>query len=368
MQFSRGINILILFLISFLILLIVLGNSIVMLAFVVDKRLRNQSNFFLLNLAICDFLVGAITVPVYVPFMFTGKWIFGRFLCKIWLTVNYTTSTASAFNIVLISYDRFLSVIKAVYNRSVQNSQSQTAIKIALVWIFPFLIYVPAIIFWEIITGTNIVPEYSCRAGFIGTWYFLLGASSLDFAFPMISISFFNLRIFWNIHKRSRKKRNGAAFGKSEKRPIDVTPYIIATNDVLTSTQANGIEKSKSSQYETVNATYLLDSKANFSSQIGKLPNKVQFKVIKLSRDKKAAKSLAILVSVFALCWAPYSFLVSIRAACQGSCIGSLWYEITIWLLFSNSAINPILYPMCHKSFRNAFKLLFHKCLKFFTT
>ncbi|KAL6491053.1 hypothetical protein MHYP_G00013980, partial [Metynnis hypsauchen] len=37
----------------------------------------------------------------------------GRGLCKLWLVMDYLLCTASVFNIVLISYDRFLSVTRA---------------------------------------------------------------------------------------------------------------------------------------------------------------------------------------------------------------------------------------------------------------
>lgn len=43
-----------------LIAVTVAGNALVMLAFVADSSLRTQSNFFLLNLAISDFLVGKV--------------------------------------------------------------------------------------------------------------------------------------------------------------------------------------------------------------------------------------------------------------------------------------------------------------------
>lgn len=59
-------------------------------------------------------VAGAFCIPLYVPYVLTGRWIFGRSLCKLWLVVDYLLCTSSVFNIVLISYDRFLSVTRAV--------------------------------------------------------------------------------------------------------------------------------------------------------------------------------------------------------------------------------------------------------------
>lgn len=59
-----------------LVVVVVAGNALVIMAFVVDKTLRNQSNYFFLNLAISDFLVGEL-----VPFLhhlfpqFTQIWL-----------------------------------------------------------------------------------------------------------------------------------------------------------------------------------------------------------------------------------------------------------------------------------------------------
>lgn len=47
-------------LMALLIVATVAGNALVMLAFVVDSSLRTQNNYFLLNLAISDFLVGKV--------------------------------------------------------------------------------------------------------------------------------------------------------------------------------------------------------------------------------------------------------------------------------------------------------------------
>lgn len=54
-------------LMGILIVTTVLGNALVMLAFVVDSSLRTQNNYFLLNLAISDFLVGKVSTFFFSP-------------------------------------------------------------------------------------------------------------------------------------------------------------------------------------------------------------------------------------------------------------------------------------------------------------
>lgn len=57
---------------------------------------------------------GAFCMPLYTPYALTGTWHLGRGLCKIWLVRDYLLCAASVFNIALITYDRFLSVTRAV--------------------------------------------------------------------------------------------------------------------------------------------------------------------------------------------------------------------------------------------------------------
>lgn len=68
----------------------------------------------LLNACVFDGFLGGFCIPVYIPYVLTGEWRLGRGLCKLWLVVDYMLCTASVFNIVLISFDRFQSVTKAV--------------------------------------------------------------------------------------------------------------------------------------------------------------------------------------------------------------------------------------------------------------
>lgn len=60
-----------------LVVVVVAGNALVIMAFIVDKTLRNQSNYFFLNLAISDFLVGEL-VPL--QYTITLQYIFSASL------------------------------------------------------------------------------------------------------------------------------------------------------------------------------------------------------------------------------------------------------------------------------------------------
>uniref|UniRef100_A0A8C1SRP7 Histamine H3 receptor n=1 Tax=Cyprinus carpio TaxID=7962 RepID=A0A8C1SRP7_CYPCA len=321
-----------------LIAVIVCGNALVIVAFKMDKRLRRQSNYFLLNLAISDFLVGVFCIPVYMPYILTGKWMLGKGLCKLWLVVDYLLCTASVFNIVLISYDRYLSVTNAVSYRAKQGMTHFAMVKIAVVWILAFLLYGPAILFWAQLTGKSHVPDEECFAEFYYTWHFLLSASAVEFFSPFLSVAFFNISIYLNIRQRRLSSKKESSSPKCE--------------------DAANLYREKTRMSVRICWNSMLKKKRAADGEKCSESGSLSMRCVQRSRlrqDKKIAKSLAIIVCVFAVCWAPYTLLMIVRAACRGDCVSHHWYEVTFWLLWLNSAINPFLYPLCHSSFRRAF-------------
>uniref|UniRef100_A0A8D0HI52 Histamine H3 receptor n=1 Tax=Sphenodon punctatus TaxID=8508 RepID=A0A8D0HI52_SPHPU len=390
-QFSPTVSVLLAVLMGLMVLATVLGNALVILAFVVDRSLRTQGNFFFLNLAIADLLVGGFCIPLYIPYLLTGEWKFGKGLCKLWLVMDYLVCTASVFNIVLISYDRFISVTKAVSYRAQKGMTRNGVLKMVVVWIAAFLLYGPAIISWEYIAQKTILPEGECHAEFFYNWYFLMIASTIEFFTPFISVTYFNLSIYINIRKRSPirnespsprqedcemsfqgKKREHVIFfvkpkRKGDKRASSLSPAKPGNSRL-------NVHKSDSQSLDFNAGQDLPPLQVDIQT---KSPRDGFYKAVencnmrradiastmasrfRLSRDKRIAKSLAIIVCVFALCWAPYTLLMIIRAACHGQCVHHSLYETSFWLLWLNSAINPVLYPLCHMSFRKAFiKLL----------
>uniref|UniRef100_A0A8C8HI55 Histamine H3 receptor n=1 Tax=Oncorhynchus tshawytscha TaxID=74940 RepID=A0A8C8HI55_ONCTS len=334
---------------------VVAGNALVILAFIVDKSLRNQSNYFFLNLAISDFLVGAFCIPVYIPYNLTGRWVLGRGLCKLWLLMDYLLCTASVFNIVLISYDRFLSVTRAVSIESYRATcrhACTTCTHMVAVWVLAFLLYGPAIIFWELVVGKSIVPADECFAEFYCTWYFLLSASTFEFFTPFISVTFFNLCIYLNIQRRNksraiRKEDTKAHRDRGSLRDGGATLSLSPSSSGEPNSGHTFIQRKKGPSCRKTSRLL------QFQAPI--VPSSRSSEGSRLSRDKKIAKSLAIIVCIFGICWAPYTLLMIIRAACSGRCVEHYWYEVTFWLLWLNSGINPFLYPLCHSSFRRAF-------------
>ncbi|XP_077127822.1 histamine H3 receptor-like [Ranitomeya variabilis] len=344
-DFSEGTLVFLYIFIPLITSLTVLGNTLVILAFIIDKRLRNQSNFFFLNLAICDFFIGAFCIPVSASYNLTDKWMLGNVLCKVWLVADNLMCTASVFNIVLISYNRFLSITMAVVYRSQQRNHSQTAVKMAVVWVLSFLLYSPAIILWDYVNGDPLIPDGMCVAGYYYSWHFLLGASTFDFFLPLICITFFNLSIYWNIKKRSRKKHQ--AVTPSITHPPDQSGTCSGLNIISSGREGRRQECRNVSQ-----PSLSIDISASESCA----------QAMKLSRDKKVAQSLTVLVCVFGICWAPYTLLQIIRAACHDDCVASYWNQVTCWILWINSSVNPIIYPLCHKIFRDALVKMFQKC------
>ena len=267
---------------------------------------------------------------------------------------------------------------------------NQAVGKMLMVWLLAFLLYGPAIIFWELVAGKSIVPADQCFAEFYCTWYFLLSASTFEFFTPLVSVAFFNFSIYLNIHRREKNRGRASHKGRGEldeeRRWRDFgggssAVFFIKTRKVSSSEPAAvsavieedeemtppssgepssiqsvsfSMRKTRGKRKITGGWTLACSGPAQSHSASSGAPSRGGGQS-RLSRDKKIAKSLAVIVCVFAVCWAPYTLLMIIRAACSGTCVEQHWYEVTFWLLWINSAINPFLYPLCHSSFRRAF-------------
>ena len=78
-----------------------------------------------------------------------------------------------------------------------------------------------------------------------------------------------------------------------------------------------------------------------------------------LQKELKAARQLGMLVGAFTVTWLPYFILFLVVAWCQ-QCVSDRIFTIFIWLGYLNSTLNPLIYPLCNKHFRHAFRKIFY--------
>lgn len=73
-------------------------------------------------------------------------------------------------------------------------------------------------------------------------------------------------------------------------------------------------------------------------------------------RERKAAKTLAIITGAFVVCWMPFFVIAVLLPTCAECDISPVIISLFLWLGYFNSTLNPILYTIFNQDFRNAFK------------
>lgn len=79
---------------------------------------------------------------------------------------------------------------------------------------------------------------------------------------------------------------------------------------------------------------------------------------ISLSKERRAARTLGIIMGVFVVCWLPFFLMYVITPFCSDCCPSRRMINFITWLGYINSALNPIIYTIFNLDFRRAFKKL----------
>ena len=113
--------------------LTVLGNILVMLAFFLDRQIRQPTNYFILSLSVSDFLIGLLSMPLLTIYIYAKDWPLNAIICDIWLSLDYTVCLTSIYTVLFITIDRFCSVkMPAKYRK--WRTKSRINIMIAITW------------------------------------------------------------------------------------------------------------------------------------------------------------------------------------------------------------------------------------------
>ncbi|XP_001502029.1 C-C chemokine receptor type 8 [Equus przewalskii] len=135
-----------------------LGNSLVILVLVACKKLRSITDVYLLNLALSDLLF-VFSFPFQTHYQL-DQWVFGTVMCKVVSGFYYIGFFSSMFFITLMSVDRYLAIVHAVYAINVRTPSMGIALSLA-VWLTAIIATSPLLIFYQVAAEDGVLQCYS---------------------------------------------------------------------------------------------------------------------------------------------------------------------------------------------------------------
>ena len=88
----------------------IIGNLLVIIVFIQDRRLRKVTNFYIISLSFADLLVGSIGIPSAIMTKI-GLPRGSMRLCVIMLSLLIILCTISILNLVAVSMDRYWAIL-----------------------------------------------------------------------------------------------------------------------------------------------------------------------------------------------------------------------------------------------------------------
>ena len=92
----------------------VFGNFLVIASYRTNRRLRTRTNAFLVSLAISDFLVGSISLPMWI-YMIMMEWKVCAAFNAVFKSFDVFAALASIFHLTAISIERYIAVSRPFY-------------------------------------------------------------------------------------------------------------------------------------------------------------------------------------------------------------------------------------------------------------
>ncbi|XP_063811740.1 adenosine receptor A1 [Pseudophryne corroboree] len=283
-------------------LISVLGNILVIWAVIVNQALRDTTFFFIVSLAVADIAVGALVIPLAIIISIGLETEF--YSCLMVACIMLILTQSSILALLAIAVDRYLRVKIPTSYRSVVTAR-RAVIAITGCWVLSFIVGLVPMFGWNNIN--NLRKEHNSSYGEI------IITCEFETVISMEYMVYFNFFVW-------------------------VLPPLFLML-VIYLEVFNLIQRQ-------------LNKKVSSSS---KDPQKYYGKELKI------AKSLALILLLFALSWLPLHTLNCITLFCRKCETPMIITYIAIFLTHGNSAMNPIVYAFRIEKFQSTFLYIWKK-------
>uniref|UniRef100_A0A8C4X3Y5 G-protein coupled receptors family 1 profile domain-containing protein n=1 Tax=Erpetoichthys calabaricus TaxID=27687 RepID=A0A8C4X3Y5_ERPCA len=271
------------------------GNLVVIISISHFKQLHTPTNILVLSLAIADFLVGVVIMPFMVVQSVDTCWYFGSEFCVIYSVLLCLLTETSIVSLVMIAVDRYIAICYPLLYSS-KITVRIVSVSVGVVWLI-ILIYVCGFIFLggntEGVIGIDPCPG-DCLLVLSSGW----GTVDLVLSFLL---------------------------------PVSVMVTLYSKIFFVARRHARAISVQQ-----------------NISLDHSNIPKK---------SERKAAKTLGIVVAVFILCWLPFYTCTLLNQFINFS-VPSVVSCAFLWLAYINSSINPVIYALFYPWFQKSLKLM----------
>uniref|UniRef100_UPI00358F554F 5-hydroxytryptamine receptor 1A-alpha-like n=1 Tax=Myxine glutinosa TaxID=7769 RepID=UPI00358F554F len=359
-----------------LILCSIAGNAFVVAAVTLERSLHNVANYLIGSLAVADLLVSVLVLPLASLYQVLGRWTLGQDVCDVFIALDVLCCTSSILHLCAIALDRYWAITNAVDYLS-KRTPRRAALMISLTWLVGFSISIPPMLGWR--TPADRADPDACRISqdYGYTVYSTFGA----FYIPLVLMLVLYGRIFRAARFRIRRTARRADIKPVSEGHLKCTPEDKHRRDNACSERSlprrqlccnvcmwEDNERAEEQVCEATGVQVLevvspLDPHKLVHDPVTLLGPPVMARGAEarrkaaLARERKAVKTLGIIMGTFIFCWLPFFLVALTTPFCGHRCQVPPGLEAVInWLGYSNSLLNPIIYAYFNRDFRAAFK------------
>ncbi|KAL6477930.1 hypothetical protein SRHO_G00133770 [Serrasalmus rhombeus] len=312
-----------------------LSNAFVIATISRSRKLHTPANFLIASLAVTDLLVSVLVMPISALYTVSHTWSLGQVACDVWLSSDITCCTASILHLCVIALDRYWAITDAV-GYAKRRTVTRAAGMVATAWVIAVSISVPPF-FWRQVKAGEVT---SCAVNSDHVFYTIYSTFGAFYLPTLLLVA-----LYGRIYVEARRRILKQSPKKTGKRL----------------TAARLAPSSPGSASST--APLQCASDPDCHVQITVTDSLLEKKRISAARERKATKTLGIILGAYIVCWLPFFIYTLLGPLCPSCPLHPELFDFFTWLGYLNSLINPIIYTMANDDFKKAFqKLVSFRC------